>query len=255
MKPVPTLDELFLFFPAKYPNGNWQPKGLDYEDVYFPSEDGTRIHGWYCPCDNARAVLLYAHGNAGNLSHRAPLLQYFQNQLRVAVLIFDYRGYGRSEGLPTVDGVLDDARAARKFLSSHTGVGQSATVLMGRSLGGAVAVQLAAESRPRGLILQSTFSSLRDVASHHYPRLAPLVPPDKLDSASRIARYRGPLLQSHGDADRTVPFASGTKLFDAANEPKQFVTIPGGDHSHPQTKEYNVQLDRFLETLPDDQRD
>ena len=250
-----TLDELFLFFPLKDPDGNWQPEGLDYQDVYFPSEDGTRIHGWYCPRENARAVLLYFHGNAGNLSHRARLLHHFQRQLRVAVLIFDYRGYGRSEGVPTVDGVLDDGRAARTFLSQHAGVGQSAIVLMGRSLGGAVAVQLAAESRPRGLILESTFSSLKDVASHHYPRLASLVPPDKLDSASRIAQYHGPLLQSHGEADRTIPFSSGMRLFRAANEPKQFVTVPGGDHNDPQTREYDVQLDRFLETLPSDEHE
>lgn len=249
-RPTPSLDELLLFFPSKHPAGNWNPQGLDFEDVWFTAEDDTRIHGWYCPCRNARAFVLYAHGNAGNLSHRSRLLARLQSQMRVAVLIFDYRGYGRSEGIPTVDGILDDARAARAFLAQHAGVEESDIVLMGRSLGGAVATQLAAESKPRGLILESTFSSLKDVALEHYARLAWLVPPQKLDCVSQIARYHGPLLQSHGNADRTIPFSLGKKLFDAAKEPKQFVTIPHADHNDPQSADYYKQLDRFLETLP-----
>jgi hypothetical protein len=248
-QPRPSLDELLLFFPSKYPHGNWKPEGLAFEDVWFDSDDGTRIHGWYCPCERPRAVLLYAHGNAGNVSHRAPLLARLQQQLRVSVLIFDYRGYGRSEGIATVEGILRDARAARALLAEHAGVHESEIVLMGRSLGGAVAVQLAAEARPRGLILESTFSTLRDVAAVHYPKLAWLVPADKLDSAAQITRFQGPLLQSHGDADRTIPYDLGQKLFRAAGEPKQFVTIPHGDHNHPQSAEYYEQLDRFLDSL------
>lgn len=250
-QPTRSLDELLLFFPSKHPDGNWRPQDLDFEDVWFTAEDQTRIHGWYCPCKDARAVLLYAHGNAGNLSHRSRLLTRLQSQLGVAVLIFDYRGYGRSSGIPTTEGILKDARAARAFLAQRAGVKESEIVLMGRSLGGAVATQLAAEAQPRGLILESTFSSLKDVALNHYPKLAWLVPPKKLDSVSQIARYNGPLLQSHGNADRTIPYSSGMKLFRAANEPKQFVTIPDGDHNDPQTTEYYRQLDRFIGTLPD----
>lgn len=249
-QPAPSLDELLLFFPAKHPAGNWQPRGLEFEDVWFTADDETRLHGWYCPCPQARAVVLYAHGNAGNLSHRSGLLARLQHQLRVAVLIFDYRGYGRSAGVPTVAGMLKDARAARKFLAQHANVKQSDIVMMGRSLGGAVAVQLAAEAKPRGLVLESTFSSLRDMASHHYPKLAWLVPPAKLDSAAMIPKYHGPLLQSHGDGDRTIPFASGMELFRSANEPKSFVTLPGRDHNAPQTREYYERLDQFITDLP-----
>jgi fermentation-respiration switch protein FrsA (DUF1100 family) len=223
---------------------------LDFEDAWFSAGDGTRLHGWYCPCKEPRAVLLYAHGNAGNLSYDAPLMKRFQKELRVTALVFDYRGYGRSEGVPTVQGILDDARAARAFLARRAGVKESEVVLMGRSLGGAVAVQLAAGARARGLVLESTFSSYREVAAYHYPRLAWLVPADKLDAVTQIARYRGPLLQSHGDADQTVPFALGRKLFEAANEPRSFVRIPGGDHNDPPPAEYYRQLDRFLSTLP-----
>jgi fermentation-respiration switch protein FrsA (DUF1100 family) len=245
----PSLDELLMFYPSRYPDGDWKPKGLNFEDVWFRAEDGTRLHGWYCPCDKPRAIVLFAHGNAGNLSHRASRMQYLQKDLRVTVFIFDYRGYGRSEGVPTVEGILQDARAARAWLAHRAAVQQSQIVLMGRSLGGAVVVQLAAESPARGLVLESTFSSFKDVAAHHYPRLAWLAPANKLDSAAQIGRHKGPLLQSHGDKDGTVPHALGLKLFHAANDPKWFVTIRGGDHNDPQSAEYYKQLDRFLDAL------
>lgn len=241
-----TLDEMLLFFPIKYPYGDWEPVTLNYEDVWFSAEDGAKLHGWYCPAEKPRAVILFAHGNAGNLSHRAWLLSYFQKQLRVSVLIFDYRGYGRSEGIPTAEGILQDGRAASKALAEKAGVRQSDLVLMGRSLGGSVVVPLAGEINARGLILQSTFSSLKDVADATYPKLSWLVPPDKLNSAAKIGDYQGALLQSHGDADGTVPYASGKKLFDAANEPKEFVTIIGGDHNDPQSEEYYEMLEKFL---------
>jgi fermentation-respiration switch protein FrsA (DUF1100 family) len=245
-----TLDELLLFFPSKYPSGDWKPEGLRLEDAWFAAADGTRLHGWYCPCEKPRAVLLYAHGNAGNLAGRAPLMRYLQKELRVRALIFDYRGYGRSEGIPSAAGILQDGRAARAFLASQAGVKEAEIVLMGRSLGGGVVAQLAGEARPRGLILESTFSSLRDVASHHYPCLSWMVPTKKLDSVAALARYAGPLLQSHGDADRTIPYALGRKLFDTAKGPKRFVRISGGDHNDPPSAEYRKELNRFISELP-----
>jgi fermentation-respiration switch protein FrsA (DUF1100 family) len=190
--------------------------------------------------------VLYAHGNAGNVTHRAEVMRLLQGRLRVSALIFDYRGYGRSEGVPTVEGILNDARAARTFLAEHAGVKETDIVLVGNSLGGAVAVQLAAEQPPRALALESTFSSLRDIASQHYKALAWLVSAKKLNSAEQIAKYEGPLLQCHGDADRTIPFALGAKLFAAANEPKQFVRIPNGDHNDWLPEEYYSKLDALF---------
>jgi pimeloyl-ACP methyl ester carboxylesterase len=241
-----SIDERLLFFPAKYPDGDWQPEGLNYSGVLFTAVDGVRIHGWYCPCENPRAVVLYAHGNAGNITHRADVLRLLQRRLRATVLIFDYRGYGRSEGVPTVEGILNDARAARTFLARQAGINESDLVLIGNSLGGAVAVQLAAEKRPRALVLENTFSSLKDIAAHHYPALAWLVSAKKLNSSELIASYSGPLLQCHGDADRTIPFTLGEKLFAAANDPKQFVKIPGGDHNDWLPDEYYSKLDALL---------
>jgi fermentation-respiration switch protein FrsA (DUF1100 family) len=244
-----SIDERLLFFPATFPIGDWEPVGLKYSNVGFAAVDGLRIHGWYCRCENPRAFVLYMHGNAGNITHRADVMRLLQGRLRASALIFDYRGYGRSEGKPTVDGILNDARAARRFLANHAKIKESEIVLIGNSLGGAVAVQLAAEQGPRALVLENTFSSLKDVASHHYPALAWLVSGKRLNSAGQIARYHGPLLQCHGDADRTIPFESGTKLFAAANEPKQFVRIRGGDHNDWLSDEYYSKLDALLDAI------
>jgi uncharacterized protein len=111
-----SIDELLLFFPSKFPNGDWKPKDLHFNDVVFSAEDGTKLHGWYCPADDPRAVVLVAHGNAGHVASRAPWLRYLQAKARVSVFIFDYRGYGRSEGTPTVEGAIQDASAARTKL-------------------------------------------------------------------------------------------------------------------------------------------
>ena len=250
-----SIDELLLFFPSKYPDGDWQPENLRFEDVWMTAEDGTRIHGWYCPCENPRGTILIAHGNAGNLAWRAPWLTILQQKLQVSTLMFDYRGYGRSAGKPSVPGALQDARAARKKLAEIAGIHESEIILMGESLGGAVVVQLAAESPARGLILQSTFSSLRDVADVHYPGLSWVVPPTKLNSSSQIRQYRGPLLQSHGNADRIIPFSSGQLLFQAANEPKKFVTLEGADHNDWLTEDYLQRLEDFLQRVGSAKRD
>ncbi|MGB0954200.1 MAG: alpha/beta hydrolase [Planctomycetota bacterium] len=245
-----TPDEWFLFHPTQWPQGDWQPQHLQFTDVFFNAEDGTNLHGWYCPVEEPNAVILFAHGNAGHLAHRSWLLQFLTTELQVSVMIFDYRGYGRSDGTATVEGVLQDARAARTHLARQAGIQESEIVLMGRSLGGAVMVQLASEAPPRGLILESTFSSLRDVADALAPNLAWIVPEGKLDSASSIQSYQGPLLQSHGDADQTIPYASGRKLYDAAAGPKEFVIIAGGDHNDGQGGPYYEKLLAFLHGLP-----
>ena len=245
------IEDSIIYQPSVFPKGDWRPADLVFEDVWFTAEDGTSLHGWYCPRENPRAFVLYLHGNAGNLSHRADLLRNLQQRHRLSVFIFDYRGYGRSEGKPDENGVLQDARAARAWLAARAGIDQSQVVLMGRSLGGGVAIDLAANEGARGLILQSTFTSLPDVAASK-PIIGSLasVMQGRLNSINKIAAYRGPLLYSHGDADNVIPYAHGLKLFEAANLPKRFVTIPGGNHNDPQTPEYYAELNHFIDQLP-----
>jgi pimeloyl-ACP methyl ester carboxylesterase len=129
---LPPIDELLLFSPSKFPTGNWAPEDLQFKDVFFNAEDQTRLHGWYCPCDSPRATILIAHGNAGHVASRAPWLAYLQSKARVATFLFDYRGYGRSEGVPSVDAALADARAARAKLRelAFAGLCSQATVRM-----------------------------------------------------------------------------------------------------------------------------
>jgi uncharacterized protein len=247
---VRSLDELLLFQPTKFPNGDWQPAGLNFADAWITSGDGTQIHGWYCPAEKPKAVVLYCHGNGGNLAGRASTLQFLQETMGVSILIFDYRGYGRSEGTATVAGAIADARAARTELAKLAKINEADVVLMGRSLGGAIAIQLAADNPPRGLIIESSFSSLREVAAEHFPKLAWLVAKNKLDSAQAIAEVRCPLLQCHGDADRVISYDSGRKLFAAAKHPKHFVRLPEIGHNDRPTREYYDAMEDFLNALP-----
>jgi len=242
------LERAMIFFPSSYPEGDWNPAGLVFEDAWFEAPDGTRLHGWYVPCEHPRAAVLYCHGNAGNITHRAGILSRLHDQTRVSVLIFDYRGYGRSEGRPDEAGVLADARAARDWLARREGIEPGDVVLLGRSIGGGVAVDLAARDGAGALVLESTFTSLPDVAAHHYPWLpVRRLMRTRFDSLSKIANYHGPLLQSHGNADTIVPYPLGRQLFEAGNEPKQFITIPGGDHNDSQPEGYYETLSAFLD--------
>lgn len=251
----PSWEESLLFHPARYPDGDWHPPGVEFEDAWFTSVDGVRLHGWYVPHPNPRAVVLFCHGNAGNLTDRAATLRLLHDRVGVSVMIFDYRGYGRSEGTPSEAGILADGRAARAWLARRVNIPESEIVLMGRSLGGAVAVDLAADGGARALVLESTFSSVPDVAAAHVPVLPASVVParllmrTRLDSAAKIGRYRGPLLESHGDADTVVPYKLGRRLFEAANEPKRFITLPGADHNDPPPTAYYQTLAAFLAGL------
>jgi fermentation-respiration switch protein FrsA (DUF1100 family) len=164
--------------------------------------------------------------------------------------MFDYRGYGRSAGSPSEAGVLADARAARDWLAKRAQIEPQQVVLMGESLGGAVAVDLAAADGARALILENSFNSLPDVAAYHFPWLpVRWLMRTRFDSASKIGRYHGPLLQSHGQPDHVVPYAFGVKLFEAANEPKRFITYPGFDHNDGRPPAYFDELRKELEKL------
>jgi fermentation-respiration switch protein FrsA (DUF1100 family) len=217
------LERSLLFFPRPYPDGNWQPKTVTPEDAWFEAAYGVRLHGWFAEAPEPRAVVLFCHGNGGNVTSWGWVLRLYRDRLNASVLVFDYRGYGKSEGTPSEAGLLADARAARRWLAARTGVAERNIVVVGRSLGGGVAVDLAAKDGARALILESTFPSLPEVAAHHVPWLPThWLMSTRLNSVAQIGNYHGPLLQSHGDADRTIPYEMGRKLFDAADEPPAF---------------------------------
>ena len=225
------IERNFIFFPeeamAATPT-NW---GLDFEDVYFTAADGVELHGWFVP-GQSEVTWLWFHGNAGNISHRLENLSLLRDHLGVSVFLFDYRGYGRSDGHISEDGTYLDAQAARSYLWSRQDVDPGKIVLFGRSLGCAVAVDLASRHRPYALILESPFTSISDMAK----RVVPLLPigvflRTKYDSLSKIGGISAPLLILHGDQDEVVPVASGLRLYQAANEPKEFYTINGAGHN------------------------
>ena len=250
LNPLGKLERSLVFAPSPYPEGNWRPEGLVFEDAWFTAADGTRLHGWYVPHEQPRAIVLYCHGNGGNVAMWADALRVLHDRVGVSVMGFDYRGYGRSEGTPSEAGVLADARAAREWLSRRAGVPASQIVLMGRSLGGAVAVDLAAADGARGLVLESTFTSLPEVGHAKLPWLpVRTLMQAEFNSLAKIGNYHGPLLQSHGTADRLIPFKMGRRLFEAANEPKQFLPIPRRDHNDAQPSVYYTALSDFIGRL------
>lgn len=238
---VVMLEERLIYFPSRHPDGWWdtvalgRETGCAIEDRSFAAADGVRLHGWWCvPRPNAAPTaamtLLWFHGNAGNLSHRADMLARLL-ALPVRVLIVDYRGYGRSEGRPDEAGLYADARGAWAELTGPLGVPPERVVILGKSLGGAVAVALAAEVRPAGLVVQSSFTSARDMAARVFPFVPAALLRTRLDSASRIGAVRCPKLFVHGTADEVVPYELGHRLFAAAAEPKQWLDVPGAHHN------------------------
>ncbi len=245
-------EEHFWFDPAPAEYGNWNPSDLGYEDTWFTSADGTRLHGWYVPHEEPRAVMLYCHGAGGNLSYRADLLRHLHDTLQLSVMSFDYRGFGKSEGeWHGEQGLFDDAQAARAWLSRRTGIEPGEILLCGRSLGTAVAVALATDGGARGLILESTFSSFEDVSRHFY-RWIPFRPPmrNPLHILDKIERCHVPLFQSHSRDDDVVPVELAEQVFAAANEPKTFLAFEGLRHTDPQPDAYYEALDAFINDLP-----
>lgn len=227
------FEERFIFFPSTYPDGDYEDAAAvkNLEDCWFTAEDGVKLHGWFARADTPIATLVMAHGNAGNLSHRLPMITALRD-VGFHVFMFDYRGYGRSEGSPNEEGVYRDGRAAFDYVAARNDVDSASIILLGTSLGGAVAVDVATHRKTAGLVLESTFSSAKDVARVAYPFLpAQFIMRSEFDSEEKIRTIRIPTLFIHGDQDSIIPISLGRKLFNAANEPKQFHTILGADHN------------------------
>jgi fermentation-respiration switch protein FrsA (DUF1100 family) len=233
--------------------GNWSPAGFKHEDVWFQSADGTKLHGWFVPNPEAHRAILYCHGNGEDVSSHGELAAMLSESLQATVFIFDYRGYGHSEGRPTEAGCIADGTAAQNWLAHRIGVPSNDIVLMGRSLGSAVAVALAAENGARALVLENAFPTMSDVAALHYPWLpVRWIMANQYDSLSRIQRYPGPLLQCHCTRDELIPLSFARRLFDAApNQSKRWMEFAGLKHNSLMPHRFYQDLAAFLATLPD----
>jgi len=226
-----SLQRKMIFFPTSRLAYTPADLGLPYEDVRIQTADGVTIHGWMVPCEGSDLTLLFFHGNAGNIGDRVENVRRL-HEIGLQVFILDYRGYGLSEGSPSEQGLYQDAQAAYARLLSRDDVDKDRITIFGRSLGGAVAVDLASRVPCRRLILESTFTSAADMTGHilPIPLLSRLVT-ERFDSASKIDKVRAPLLQFHGTQDEIVPYRLGQKLHALAPEPKEFVPIPGATHN------------------------
>jgi fermentation-respiration switch protein FrsA (DUF1100 family) len=226
------LEQLFLYFPDTELVMTPAALNLEYRDVFFTATDGVQLHGWYLPGEAGQPVLVFCHGNAGNISHRVDNLQRLR-QLGLALFIFDYRGYGRSKGVASEEGTYQDLRGALRWLQEQ-GWSAKQMIYFGRSVGAAVALQLALEQPPAGLVLESPFTSIKALGRHHYPLLWWLggwAIGARYDNLAKIGRLRTPLLIFHGAQDTIVPQRMGRALFEQAPRPKTFYSIPGAGHN------------------------
>jgi fermentation-respiration switch protein FrsA (DUF1100 family) len=236
--------------PGREPEATPAAVGLAYEDVALQTVDDIRLHAWFIPAENPRATVLFCHGNAGNISHRLDSIRLLHS-LGLQVLIFDYRGYGKSEGRPSEKGTYRDVDAAWHYLREVRGLTEAGIIIFGRSLGAAVAADLASRTRPAAVILESAFTSVPDMAAEFYPWLpVRLLSRYRYDNLGKVARIARPLLLVHSRQDEIIPFAHGERLFGRAREPKQFLELTGGHNDAFQSsrKAYTHGLKSFLDT-------
>ncbi len=200
--------------------------GMDYQDVSIDTADGVTLHGWFI-VGRSSQVLLFFHGNAGNISHRLDSIRQFRS-LGLSVLIIDYRGYGQSSGRTTEKGIYRDADAAWRYLTEDRGISAGDIVIFGRSLGASVASRLAAHQQPLALIVESSFTSIPDIAQELYPWL-PARWLSRLSHATRdyVGDVRCPVLVAHSRDDEIIPFHHGEAIFASANEPRTLLALRG----------------------------
>jgi pimeloyl-ACP methyl ester carboxylesterase len=240
-----------VFAPTRYPDGIWQPRahGLEAQDVWFEAEDGVRLHAWWAPHPKSRGTVVYCHGNNGNISHRIGAIQDLLRQ-RVDVFAFDYRGYGRSDGEPSEEGLYRDVRAAYDHVTGRLGVERSKVLLFGHSLGGAVAIDGALHREVAGLVVQSSFTHVRDMARVIFRGLPlGLVARNEFRSLDKVPQLDVPKLFIHGTDAPTVPYSLGRRLFESAAAPKEWYEIPRGGHNDVWRQggfRYSWRLQRFF---------
>jgi fermentation-respiration switch protein FrsA (DUF1100 family) len=243
--------ERFIYYPEARLEGTPADLGMPYEVARFPAADGVNLHGWYVPGRRAE-TLLWFHGNGGNISHRLDNLRHLHDLVGVGVLMFDYRGYGESDGSPSEAGLYADARGALAYLRRRSDVDSKRIVYFGQSLGSAVAVDLATNEPPRGLILETPFTSVREMATRMLPGPLTAIVPSMFDNLMKIPSIGAPKLFIHGDHDEIVPYEQGRRLYEAAQPSKAFFTIRGARHNDTYVvggENYFRHIEKFLDGL------
>jgi fermentation-respiration switch protein FrsA (DUF1100 family) len=223
------LEDRMLYYPEREISETPAAVGLDFSDVELATDDGVRLHAWHVRAMAGRAprgLVIHFHGNAGNVSHRLPWAVVFAGE-GLETLLVDYRGYGRSGGKPSEEGLYRDADAAWRWAQDRGGI---PVIAYGESLGGAVAIDLASRRQVAGLVAQSTFTNLGEMAARVFPFGGALVT-QRFGSIDKIGRLAVPLLVIHGERDELVPFAMGEQLHRAALPPKSFLAVPRAGHN------------------------
>ena len=250
LSPLRPLEQVLIYPQSVTPSFAVVDSTSAGQQVWIETEDRQRLDARYFAHSQPQAVVLYCHGNVGTVDKWSVLAERLSRQHRLSILVFDYRGFGRSSGIASERGILQDAEAARKWLASKNEINPEEIVLMGRSLGGAVAVDLATNGGARGLILESTFPSLPEVAEKHASWLFPAWNmTQRMNSAEKIKSYHGPLLQSHGDSDRLIPLSLGEELYAAAPGMKKFIIVPNGTHNDDHVSYCANEREQFFRSL------
>ncbi|MEL7832519.1 alpha/beta hydrolase [Fodinibius sp. Rm-B-1B1-1] len=225
------LQSQLVYHPQKKITYTPDDIGLRYEDITFATDDNISLHGWHIPAERSGVTVLYFHGNAGNISGRLQTIQLL-HELGLNVFIFDYRGYGKSKGTPTEQGTYQDAEAAWNYLTAQKNLDGNKIVIMGRSLGGAVASWLAARKNPGAVVIESTFTSAADLGADIYPWLpVRWMLKFEYNTLKNMKQIQVPLFMAHSVDDKVVPYHHGEQLFEVANEPKKFVELRGSHGS------------------------
>jgi hypothetical protein len=227
----PRVESFFIYFPQSQFDFSPEEFRLQYREAFFNTEDGERLHGWFFPAEKDSPVILHFHGNAGNISHRLDLVQPFQRK-GFSVFLVDYRGFGKSSGRPSEQGLYRDGLAAWTYLVEKENIAPERIVIHGHSIGGAVAIEVALQKKVRGVILESAFTSTKNMAKT-MPLFALFAPvfPAHYNNLDKIHRLRAPKLIVHGESDEIVPFSMGKKLFEAATDPKSFYPVKDAGHN------------------------
>jgi len=246
-------EDKLIFYPSAEIIHTPGQVGLEFQDLFFTTADGVRLNGWFIPHRDARITLVWFHGNAGNIGHRVENIKLLHDKVKVNIFIFDYRGYGRSEGSVSEAGTYQDGAAALQFVRKQPGVEAENLIIFGRSLGAAVAAEMASRFDSRGLILESPFISIREMAKSVFP-LLPIGPllQTRYDNLEKIVKIKVPLLVLHGDRDEVIPYEHGKRVFAAAPGPKDFYTINGAGHNDTYIvggDAYFQRLRSFIETV------